>query len=745
MNPFHSSSLFVAALGLAAPSNAYLIGQNLHGVTGTANLLSSRMTVRVGAQWLDIEEDDEVEITTTESSAKGPWILEGDFSVPRGTAVTGCMIWNDDTLLMGKLRGKADAEHIFDSLVPARDSSWARDPLLVEQISDTVYGLHLFPFQTSGTRRFRLRYLVPLKAGATELSIRPLAASFLKGDLPDQFGLRLRGKATGVKIVRGANVWPVELPSYQLVDLDASTDVRLRWPAGPSGDGTCAIRGKIDSGAWKGEFALFTGAVPDSILRKTALRSETVVLWRWISPSRFFDACYNSATGDNSAWCPNEYGQLAIEQAGKIGEIADRSVQNAGKIGLVADEGMDDTSVVYPLSDSTTTSYRNMRLWLSSISNEYLAWRIPKPEAASSGIANNLEISKNRDRFRTDIQRIGSLYSSDSGVIHHLLVVTVGPVPVAGELLAAPDLSALPEDVSISSSQLASQTSTLSNGVLTADAPPLSHWPGVDLQGAVQTRTGGADVVAWNGIPLARTRETLAGRLSLVSGTVNVSRDIVVRSNGRGGLNTSLNAHGLTLGEIVTWSLYDEKGDTVAKWNETPSWLRVDGDSVLPRLWGRADAPLSPVFEGIDHGPLFGFVSRFYSLLATPSDTMGLVRQEAYRDSGIPFLSWNDIFWRQGYKPSDIPSGVSTRGAARSARISFLRSSRTLRIDLSGFAGAAVEIRDLRGRLVASFPAANLAGLKTLDWRIPATFGRGMLLVTLRMSQSVHTLRVLVD
>lgn len=744
MNRSTPMSLIALLLG-ASTSSAYLIGQNLKGVQGTANLLSSRLTIRVGAQWIDVEEDDEIEITTTLSTAKGPWILEGDFKVPHGTAITGCMIWNDDTLLMGKLRGKADAEHIFDSLVPARDSSWARDPLLVEQLSNDTYGLHLFPFQTNGTRRFRLRYLVPLPAGATELSIRPLAANFLKGDLPDDFGVRLRGSVQGVKIVRGSNIWPVELPDYKQIVLDSATDVRLRWPAGPSGDGTCAIRGKIDSGAWKGEFALFTGAVPDSILRKTALRSETVVLWRWISPEQFFEVCYNPTTGLNDGWCPNEYGQQAIQQAGVIGQIADRSVQNAGKIGLVADEGMDDTTIVFPLSDSTTTSYRNMRLWLSSISKEYLLWRIPKPEVGTStGIANNLEISKNRTRFRTDIQRVGGMYSKDEGVLRHLLVVTVGPVPVAGEFLEAADLSPLPADVTIGSSQLVSRGTTFNGGTITTTAPPISHWPGVDLDGAVQQRTD-ADVVKWAGIPLVRTRETLAGRLTIKSGSVNVSRDIVVRSNGQGGLNTSLNAHGLTLGESIIWTLYNEKGDTISKWSETPKWLNVGADSVLPRLWGRADAPLSPVFEGTNYGPLFGFVNRLYSLLATPSDTMGMVRQEAYRDSGIPFLSWSDIFWRQGYKPPGGTTIASRFQGVVGPKVAYLRSSRVIRVDLAGFAETTIEIRDLRGRLLAAFPSSSLVGLKSLEWRVPSSFGRGMLILTLKSPRNLESVRILVD
>lgn len=733
-------------LGGITAANAYFSARTPDGkATGTAHLISSRLTVRVGAQWIDVEEDNDVEV---QASSKGPFMLEGTFTVPKGTAITGCMIWNDDTLLMGKLRGKSDAEHIFDSLVPNRDPAWASDPLLIEQISETTYGLHLFPFQNNGVRRFRIRYLIPLPAGANELSIRPIAANNIKGDLPDQFSLRLRGNTKGVMIVRGSKVWPVDLPSNQPVDLDSSTDVRLRWPAGPSGDGTCAIRGKIDSGMWKGEFALFTGAVPDSILRKTALRTETVVLWRWISPTQFLASCYNPITGQQDGWCPNEYGQKVIDQADVIGQIADRSVQNSGKIGLVADEGMDDTTIVFPLSDSTTTSYRNMRLWLSSINAEYLDWRIPKPEGeAPSSIANNLEISKNRERFRTDILRVGALYSADSGVLRHLLVVTVGPVPVAGEFLEMPDLSKLPKNVSIGSSQLVPvDAQWQDNGSWAASPPQESHWPGVDLLGAVQARDVGTDVVYWNDIPLARTRETLAGRLTIKSGALNISRDIVVRSNGRGGLNTSLNAHGLTLGESITWSLYNEKGDTLSRWTETPKWLRVDGDSVLPRLWGRSDAPLSPQFEDIDHGPLFGFVNRVYSLLATPSDTMGRARQTAYRDSGVPYLSWSDIFWRQGYKPGTIPTGITTRSPlASKPTVAYLRSSRLLRIDLSDLAGASIEIRDLRGRLIASFPASMLTGLKALEWRVPSSLGKGVLFVSLRTARQTRSVRVLID
>lgn len=730
---------------VATPSHGWLDAKNLTDGYGTANLLRSNLNVHVGAQWLDIEEEAEVEVTTENSAAKGPWLLEGTFQVPKGTAVVGCMLWNDDTLLMGKLRGKASAEAIFDSLVPDRDPRWAKDPLLVEQTTETTYTLKLFPFQTSGTRRFRLRYLVPLVPGQTEMSIRPLAAGFIRGTKPSQFHLRLRGKTSGVKIARGGLVWPVELPSFHTIDLDEATDVRLRWPDGPAGDGTCAIKARIDSGAWKGEFALFTGKVPDSILQQTALRSETVVLWRWISPESFFDGCLDDQ-GGYTARCLNAHGLLAVNQARAIGEIAQRAVGNSGKIGMVADEGMEDAPRVYPVTDSTTTSYRNLRLWLSSISEEYLAWRIPRPSTSVGGGGTSLEISRNRERFRTDLVHAGAMYSADSGILRHLLVVTVGPVPVTGEFLQAPDLSSLPAEVSVASSVLVSETVTeLSQNAAWGVHPVSAPWPGVDLEGAVQARSGGANVVRWSGIPLARAREILAGRLSMRAGAYDVSRDIVVRSNGRGGFNTSLNVHGSSLGADVTWSLYDEEGDTIALWKESPKWLRVDGDSVMPRLWGKSEAPLSPVFENRDFGPLFGMVDRMYSLLATPTDTMGRVRQEAYRDSGVPFLSYREIFPRQGYKHDGSTTGAHRVVEPAALDVRWIRSERVLRISLRGLREPALEIRDLRGRLVASLSATQLADRGSFDWSPPRGLGGGMLLVTVRSAGMVRSAKVLLD
>jgi len=742
------------ALGLllAMPGHAFLTASNLQGWPGTANLVASRMTVQIGPQWIDVEEEAEVQVVPGWTGGTGQWIVEGTITVPAGTAVAGCMLWNGDTLLMGKLRGKADAQHIFDSLVPPRNPVWARDPLLVEQIDATTYSLKLFPFETGGTRRFRLRYLVPVEAGTTDLSVVPRIALAVAGSRPDNFRLRLRGSVPGLKIVQGSSIWPVAAPSSELVAFGAGADVRLRWPAA----GIASIRGHQDSGAWAGDYVAFTGAVPDSILSKVGLRSETVVLWRWIQPKTFLSDCYDYYSG-NMDRCLGSDAYNVLSQAEKIQGIAGKVVGDGNRFGLVADEGVEDTARVFPLGDSASASYRKLRAWLSGLDASYLKTRIPAGSAGNgTGIPTNREIANSRQRFRTDMRQVATLYSADSGIVRHLLVVTVGPDESGTSGLEEVAANSLPAGVSVT------PTTLLGGGWVYTGYPtysyvqtasPAAKWPGIDLAGFAATRPGTGHLVSWEGVDLPKVRELYPATLSIPSGTDRITRRVELRRGANGRYQASFNVHASALGKTMTWSLYDEAGDPLSTWTEAPNWIDVGNDSVFPRLWAKSVAPESPVFEDRDLGPIFGVVDRFHSLLATPSDTVGRVRQAALRDSGVPFLTWKDIFPRQGYGLEGElggGDGGENTGVLRDASktvlsLAWIASSRTLRIGLEGIGAQGIEIRDLRGRLVGSYSAAQLQGLKSIEWRAPSSLGRGMLLVSVRTAQGLKTSRILMN
>jgi len=729
----------IAGFCLPSSTSATLTANDLSGNTGTANLTYSRLSIQMGAQWMDVEEEAEIQVTPDWNESSTKWIVEGTFTVPKATAITGCMLWNDDTLLMGKLRGKSQAKEIFDSLVPPRQPAWARDPLLIEQLDDTTYGLHLYPFTTDGSRRFRLRYLVPLLPGTESVSIKPLLAKTVNGTLPAQFRLKVKGAVVGAKVQQAGLSWPLTLPSNDLIDLGPSDDVRLVWPTGPAGDATRALRSHIDSGAWKGDFVLYTGRLPDSILSKVALRSETVVLWKWIQPKSFLEYW-----GDGRYRSPSKYGWMSVNQAMSIRDIASRLTSSGNRVGLIVDRSLDDSLIKFPLSDSSSADYRQMDHWLAGITESYLISSTASPTGgAIPGALANLDISKSRQGFKTDITEAATLFSKDSGIIRHVLIVTVGPGE-STDYLEPVDTTIIPQHFSISSSQLLVTKSHFVQSVGYVEDPPSpAQWPGVDLGGLVQARKGGREILRpWSGIDLPRSRDSLAGKLSFQSGSGRISRNIVVRRAPDGSMVASLNVHGTDVSKSVTWSLFDENGNTLKSWDATPEWTIADGDSVVPRLWAKSDAPLSPVFQDKELAPLFGFVDPFYSLLATPSDSVGKNRQVALRDSGVPFLSSAEIFARQGYGGEN--TGIEGRASmTRSGlKVAFDPSSRTIRIDLEGVSAQSIEIRDLRGKLLASWTKDQLAGLESLSWRIPSNATKGMLLVSARTGAGIVSAKI---
>jgi hypothetical protein len=745
-----------AITALASPSRALLQAQSLDGWAGRANLVDSRLTIHVGPQWIDVEEESEVLVVPDWTGSEMRWIVEGTFEVPKGTAITGCMLWNGDTLLMGKLRGKQEANAIFDSLVPPRNPAWARDPLLVEQLTETTYGLKLFPFEPNGTRRFRLRYLVPRPAGSSEISVRPLMSRNLDGTIPASFRLRLRGSEPNMRIVQNGAVWPVDLPSSEKVELSSYADVRLRWTTGGSSESGNALRGSQASGGWSGDYVMYSGKVPDSILSKVNLKSETVVLWSWIQPRNFLSSCYDYYGGNGA--CVTNLGYQAISQASQIRSATRALVEAGNRVGMVADEGLDDSLKVFALGDSASSSWRSMDVWLGGMDASYLRARIPLA-SGSGGVPTSQPASRLRSRFQVDLRRVATLYSADSGIVRHLLVVTAG-VSASSATPEEVDASLLPRGVSVASTNFGSRpwSYDYNNRTYLYGDYPSAVWPGIDLDGLVRARRGTSAIESRDGLRLPRIRTRLPVRLSIGSSSGRIGRNMVLQKGPQGGFVANLNAHGTNLSRSLTWAIYGDSGETLASWDHTPAWTELAGDSVFPRLWSKSEIPMSPIFEDFDLGPIFGVVDFHHSLLATPSDTVGALRQAALRDSGVPFLTWAEIFPRQGFgEEGELGNGgdgdgdgntntaVGTRTGTHCLKLSWLSARRTLRIQLAGLSAQGIEIRDLRGRLLATYTASQLSGLASLEWTAPAGLGRGMILVSVRTASGLQTASVMMN
>lgn len=714
---------------LIAPSDYY----------SRINLNSSKLTVQIGAQWLDVEEEGELELSLgggyTDDQA-----ISGSLQLPKHSTFVGILAWNEDTILMAKLRGKAVAKKTFDSMIAPQSTAQQKDPILLEQIGDSTYKLSMYPFYDGIPRKIRMRYLIPLTPGDTTLDLSPVLAKSVNGSIPKTFSVNLNGSITGIRISHGDLKWPIDLPYKEQADLSKNGGLQLAWPSIPSGDGTRAIWNHADSGAWSGDYILYSGSVPDSILSKTSIRSETVVLWKWLQPSSFvvWDWCYEYGNYNfQYTNCPSNFGNIAIQQAAKIKEIAEHLTSMGNRFGLIVDRSMDDSVTRFPLADSSSPRFKEMTKWLGGINRQYLLSTIQRTtNTVTQPNPTQFDLGKLRSSFRVDVKEAGSLYSSDSGFIRHFLIVTVGP-NLSAAFDEPVDSTLLGKGISLASSILVTNN-PLGNA-------PGATWPGIDLAGFASLRKGGSAIRPWNGVNLPRTVDSLAARLSIQSASGRISKSVVIRKSPTGKMVASLNAQGTDLSKSITWSIYDENGTMTKSWDATPNWIKVSNDSVVPRLWAKSETPISPNFDGKDLAPIFGYVDPFYSLLATRSDTVNHNQQASLQISGVPFLTSREIFARQGY--GGDASGVTARRPARaSLNLSYDISRRVLRMSMDDSKPIHVDIHDLRGRLVASWSASDMATANgRIDWKVPAGFPKGMAIVRWQTESSTYSGHVMIQ
>jgi len=255
------------------------------------------------------------------------------------------------------------------------------------------------------------------------------------------------------------------------------------------------------------------------------------------------------------------------------------------------------------------------------------------------------------------------------------------------------------------------------NYVYSTTPPSLSQWPGIDLQGVAAARPTGGNIDSLNGVPLPKVRKAVAATLTLTSSQGSIQQDVVIQRGPDGSWTGGINAQAVGIGQQVNWSFFDDTAKLIASWSETPAWTSLVGDSLMPRLWAASSNHISPNFStSTSLAPTFGIVDRQYSLLALPSDSLGLVRQASYADSGVPFLSTRDIFAQTGYGEN---VGTAVRALANSSNglsVRLLAGLRQVRIEFTGMSPQSIEIRDLRGHKVADWNREALVGKTSILW-----------------------------
>lgn len=748
MSRSRSPVLGLAALAacLTAPTQAFLISQSTQGATLRHGVRLTDHTVRatIHEGWADIEEDLSLgpQASTTMGSATptanlDSWEVAGDFTLPEGSVLTGAFLWNGNTILKAKLKGAAQADAEYEDSV-------RRNPIVIRPLGDPLiirknganYSMKLYPVKWTGTRRMRVRYLVPLQADGDGWKI-PFGSAFAQevAVRPSQYELDIDNQGgTALRLGRDGMLTPLTR-STKLVDYPAPRTASFSWSPAPiyhapytavlPQKGSIALATRMDSGSWKGGYLMYKGRLPDTLLAKSSLRQEILVLWKWNNPRHFVQTGWGGGEELSNA------GYTAIDQAAKIQGFARSLVTSSTsiRVGLVADEGDTALPRIFPLAGAESDTFARLQDYLGGIDEPTLLRRFDPATSTLSGTANAAKDRKEGAlRFAGDLKIAFSLYSQDSGVVRHIVFVAAGSASdLADPSVVLPDWPA----------------------GLTASLDPYwngssygTHWTGINLPALVQSHE----------LPLER-RNTLLGyttprsrltwNLEFQAGERRFGVDGVTETNSLGARPlVEFNGHAASAwNKSLSWTLYDESGKVVrTAFEPAANWIDLPDDSAVARLWGGSTKHWSETWKTRTVGEVFGFVDPSYSLLAVPSDSLGMTLQAQYQYAGLPFLRGSEILRAidSGKEATTTPTtnppntlNLLAKGLAGFS-VRALTGSRGLRIALPAGLDASclLVVRDLRGRILSQWSGARLASLRTLDWN--AGIVRGMVTVELR-------------
>ncbi len=753
-------AIAAAIAGLALPSHAYLRSQSTQGWQLRHDVRIHDHVVRatIHEGWADVEEEIAIGTQTASGSATptenlSTWEIAGQFTLPEGSVVTGALLWNGRTILKAKLKGTSQAATEYEAVVDRNTAPipQPRDPLLIEKIGDN-YSMKLYPVDWNGSRRMRIRYMVPLQSSGDGWTI-PVGSAFAQEaaghadqyelDIENQGGAALRLERDGMLTPFSSTTKLVDYPEVQSYPWwDPAPAYHAPYSVVLPQKGSIALATAHDSGAWQGGYVMYKGRLPDSLLAKSHLRQEILVVWKWNEPGSFVqDYGWGKQVSSNGYQMLEQAGQLmsATAQLGRASTLV--------RVGLLADEGDSRKLKRFGLSRWGTDTFALMQEYLGSLNQDTILARYdaaPYGSTGSTGDASRIR-KEGAKRLAADLTIAFSMYSADSGVVRHIAFVSCGPSSDIPDPSIA--LPAWPEGLTASTWNVWSW-----NGYGYG-----AHWPGADLPTLVAEHQLAADrrLDNWLPFPVPLTRVTW--NLEFAAGERVFSIDAVTGLQTGAGANTQIEFNGHARSpwnRKLSWKLFDENGNLVRTAEEpADNWIQLPADSSIPRLWGGSSRHWSESWRTRSVGGIFGFVDATHSLLALPSDSLGASLQERYRDGGVPFLLGSEIFGTDlgdGTEPTDPQDPVaSVRSKANIAGfvVLGLAGGRGLSIRLPEGLDASSElvIRDLNGRILARWNAEQLKSLRDIDWNAPIGAARGTLLVELRTGhlRSVQTASIL--
>jgi hypothetical protein len=747
--------LFIAIMATGAC--ARLFSRQTRGTSwrGNVEIQSCTRRITVHSYFLDIEEDIELAPVASRKPPSNEHTLEicGLFNLPAQSVITGILIWDGENILRGKLKGKETARTEYEDFVDRETAPppRPRDPILIEKVGSVQgmdrYNCAIYPVTWGKARKIRIRYLSPQKYVNGKLMMPMPAAMLSEASVyPSEITQHISsyGETEKITVVSKYDTaqyaLPVTIKAQCSPNVLSGENIHLT-----GSDRSMMVRTSFDEGRWKGNYALFWGAPPDSLLINAGLRREIVFLWKW----NFWNT-FVYAEGSRKRLSP--YGRDAVLRARQLSDASSKITDAGDKVGLLLEKGSPAANKLFPLCGKASAGLDSLRTFLGSIDSVYLTSALSgtSPPARIRIDANEREefFRQSAQSFDISLKMICSLFSKHDKVVKHIVYVSCGPAPEMPN----------PESFYTGADSLLGDAISVSAH---ASSPryPSGYWPGVPLYRIVEkhglrsegelaeaffvpAKTEAFYAATLVGGDTRHTIELLQMRYTcgdpFFTRCYNYAKDtIAVDTMFFAGHSTA------AWSDAVEWRAYDRDNALLGTYMYTPPAVSSPQDAFCAKLWAGAHNPVSDTSFLRHRGARYGVVDENYSLLALEHDAMPQKETELVESEGLPFLTDNEIFapklaesYDRRSTAAQTPRGETTRFAFRDLgngnfKVVLPDHEKTLTI----------RIYDLRGRLVCQLKK-RAGGDNSVRFRNKDRLSRGIYTVLLITDKSMHVKRL---
>jgi len=585
---------------------------------GSAKIIKEQYNITVYPDYLDVELDWEFEVGMGYSSSgpdsfKNALEIVGNLNLEDRATVVGMITWYKGDILKGKLKTRKSAREQYEQVVERNSDAPPppRDPVLLEWIRDDNYDISIFPVEFGGTRKVRIRYLIPAftKDGDNKIGYPHAFTNGAKVQIKKATGLK------GYRIESGSSSASYENSEYVFLN---NSKHAFRYGSNRISHivplleneplGSIMYTGRFSTPTFSGQMAHVTTMDGETALQMAQIPTDYVILWRWNHPQ----------------WL-ERYARQIVEQSYLLQEFLISLDKANMRAALIIDKEGGER-IIFMLDKKGSAEYNRMIVYLSKLSNRHI---VEPPESAGSD-QSTYDISKAVREFNYALKAAQSLFNSKSKTMKHLLILTAGPKAISKYI--STEFEQIDQSINVALlTSFAHQKLTINIGY--DYAAEYAYWPGVNLDQFVKNHTTGLKVYA----SISNSEQSI--KIEVLSDQPNASRYCPNSGSKQMHIYSDkfLKSH-------IRWSIY-QGNSMITEFIERPRIIVMKQAIQYARMIGSSQnlVPLAKHMPSSMASTL-GFIDDKYALVALEEDALPTEEAVLYANAGVPTLKFGDIF-----------------------------------------------------------------------------------------------------